>query len=43
MKKLDKIVKLLQELIRCLYTGCVVLHFNKGDVCKVEKHESLKI
>lgn len=43
MKPIDKIINLLHTLITQMYTGCVIVHFNKGQPCKLEKRESLKL
>lgn len=43
---MDKFRK-LHELIKCLilgfFTGKLTIHFNKGDIAKIEKNETLKI
>jgi hypothetical protein len=43
MLKLNRLIELIKTLIDQLFTGQVVLHFNKGSLCKVEKHEHISI
>ena len=43
MEKAKKIYELLIFLCKSLYNGSVVIHYNKGDIAKIEKHETLKI
>lgn len=41
--KLDKLITLCKHLIQGLFTGNIVIHFNRGAICKIEKHETINI
>lgn len=41
--KLAKIVALIKALTEQLFTGQLVIHFNRGCPCKVEKHEHMTV
>lgn len=43
MEKLRQITSMLKDLIKSMYTGKIIIHMNKGSICKAEKHESLKL
>ena len=43
IEKAKKIYDLLISLCKSCYNGSITVHIHQGNICKVEKHEALKI
>lgn len=43
MTKLQKLYELIKDLTLGLFTGKVIIHFNKGSIAKLEKKETIRI
>ena len=42
MTKLRDLYDMLETLIEALFTGSIEIHFNKGGICKIVRHETIK-
>jgi len=44
MKKLQRLIGFLTKIVKdALFTGWIKIHFNRGAIAKIDKHETLKI
>ena len=42
MITLNKLLDYIRKMARAMFTGNITIHFNQGNICKVDRHESLK-